>query len=231
MNITNGSEDLHLLNDSNSLWGLFGADLDSDPNLPVTDDIDGGARDASTPDIGADEEGASSTTVKYRSIGGPPDYTTGTIDTTDGSPVVTGPGTGWQTANRGRGDRIDINGTDYAILSVDSNMQLTLTTPVSGNFSGISHTISRQFDTLQEWETCISGGGGCVYFPVAGGDLVADHRSEVGIAYDDGASFAQVLILGSTTDANHTITLTVDGVNRHLGRAGTGVVLDLGSDC
>ena len=55
---TPGSEDLHLLNDSFTLWGSFGADLDSDPNLPVTDDIDGGARDATTPDIGADEFGA-----------------------------------------------------------------------------------------------------------------------------------------------------------------------------
>ena len=55
---TGGSENLHLLNDSFTLWGSFGADLDSDPNLPVTDDIDGGARDATTPDIGADEFGA-----------------------------------------------------------------------------------------------------------------------------------------------------------------------------
>ena len=69
-NVTDGSEDLHLLNDSNSLWGSFGADLDSDPDLPVTDDIDGGARDPSTPDIGADEFGAAAiVTVLYRSVG------------------------------------------------------------------------------------------------------------------------------------------------------------------
>ena len=60
---TGGSENLHLLNDSFTLWGSFGADLDSDPNLPVTDDIDQGARDALTPDIGADEFGASATTL------------------------------------------------------------------------------------------------------------------------------------------------------------------------
>jgi uncharacterized repeat protein (TIGR01451 family) len=34
-----------------------GADLDGDLNLPITDDIDSDARDASTPDIGADEYG------------------------------------------------------------------------------------------------------------------------------------------------------------------------------
>ena len=32
-----------------------GADLDQDPYLPIIDDIDGHARDAATPDIGADE--------------------------------------------------------------------------------------------------------------------------------------------------------------------------------
>jgi hypothetical protein len=54
-NITSGSEDFHLLNDSNALWGSYGADLDNDANLPITDDIDGDARDATQPDIGADE--------------------------------------------------------------------------------------------------------------------------------------------------------------------------------
>jgi len=55
--ITGGSEDLHLKNHSNTLWGISGADLDSDPNLPITEDIDGYPRDASSPDIGADEFG------------------------------------------------------------------------------------------------------------------------------------------------------------------------------
>ena len=53
--ITNGSEDLHLLDDSNALWTSYGVDLDGDPNLPITNDIDGDARDANQPDIGADE--------------------------------------------------------------------------------------------------------------------------------------------------------------------------------
>ncbi len=54
-NVTAGSEDLHLVADSNALWGTYGEDLDSDPNLPVTLDIDGDTRDSGQPDVGADE--------------------------------------------------------------------------------------------------------------------------------------------------------------------------------
>ena len=118
--------------------------------------------------MGADE----ALNVNYRSIGIAPDYGSGetagtgsSITATAGSPVVTGTSTAWRTFNRGRGDRIDINGTDYTILSVDSETQLTLTTPVLGGFTG-GYTISRQFTTLQDWEDCISGAGGCTYFPV-----------------------------------------------------------------
>jgi hypothetical protein len=55
VNTTGSNENLHLQNDSNTLWGTYGADLDSDSNLPVTDDINGDTRDATQPDIGADE--------------------------------------------------------------------------------------------------------------------------------------------------------------------------------
>ena len=54
-NTTVGTEDLHLRNDSFSLWGSNGANLSADPNLPVTNDIDGAPR--IRPDIGADELG------------------------------------------------------------------------------------------------------------------------------------------------------------------------------
>ena len=174
------------------------------------------------------------TTVNYRSIGTVTNYTTGTIDATEGSAVVDGTGTSWQTANRGCGDRIQINGTDYTILSIDSETQLTLTVPVSGSYTGI-YTISRQFLTLQACETCISGGGGCTYFPVVGGNLVADDRKEIGIAYNDSIVptdpdfTAQVLFDGSITDNTHTITLTADDSNRHYGAVGNGVVVDMGA--
>ena len=55
VDVTPGSENFHLKADSNSLWGAYGEDLDNGPNLPVTTDIDGEARDTGQPDIGADE--------------------------------------------------------------------------------------------------------------------------------------------------------------------------------
>ena len=57
---------------------------------------------------------------------------------------------------------------------------------------------------------------------------MTDDRSEVGIAYKE-SPLARVTISGSTTDALHTITLTADPGNRHLGVAGGGVVVDNGA--
>ena len=54
-NVTAGSENFHLLADSNTLWGVYGEDVDADPILPVTVDIDGETRDSTQPDVGADE--------------------------------------------------------------------------------------------------------------------------------------------------------------------------------
>ena len=54
-NLTAGSENFHLLADSFTLWGVYGEDVDADPNLPVTTDIDGEARDSTQPDVGPDE--------------------------------------------------------------------------------------------------------------------------------------------------------------------------------
>jgi len=69
VDITGGSEDLHLKDDSNTLWGSNGADLDQDANLSITADIDGDSRDASTPDIGADETtGAAASSLDHFAI-------------------------------------------------------------------------------------------------------------------------------------------------------------------
>ena len=172
-------------------------------------------------------------TVNYRSIGTAPDYTAGSLSATAGSPLVTGSGTAWVTANRGRGDRMLIDGTNYTILGVDSQAQLRLTTAfVGGTGSGKAYTISRQYTTLQAWENCISFGGACSYFAVASANLVSDLRSEVGIAYDDavGTDFAGGLVIdGSVTDAGHSITLTADGNNRHYGLLNQGVVVHNGA--
>ena len=163
--------------------------------------------------------------INYRSIGTAANYGSFTVSATNGSTQVTGAGTAWKTANRGRGDRIRISGVDYVVAAVDTETQLQLTTPYAGaTAAGLAYTIARQFTTLAAWETCIDGNP-CAFFPVASSSLIADDRSEVGIAYKDSV-LGKVDINGSSTDATHTITLTVDPGNRHLGVAGAGVVVD-----
>ena len=224
-NITDGSEDLHLLTDSNTLWGSFGADLDSDPNLPITDDIDAGARDATQPDIGADEFGATpcNPTINYRSIGTNTANLadTGTASAGLGATIVTFSGVSLPT-NIGQGDQLtlDIGGANEIlyILSRDSATQVTLQTATANDHSGgVSYTIKRAFsgvDPIQDWETARQG------------DLVALNRREVGVAYNDGVFVNGVDISGSITDACHFMRLTVAEGQRHTGVAGTGVRID-----
>ena len=228
-NITDGSEDLHLLNDSNTLWGSFGADLDSDPNLPVTDDIDAGARDATQPDIGADEFGATpcSPTIIYRSIGTSTANLadTGTASAGLGATIVTFSGVSLPT-NIGQGDELtlDIGGANEIlyILSRDSATQVTLQTATANDHSGgVSYTIKRAFsgvDPIQDWETARQG------------DLVALNRREVGVAYNDGVFVNGVDISGSVTDSCHFMRLTVAEGQRHTGVAGTGVRIDMSGE-
>ena len=167
--------------------------------------------------------------ANYRSIGTAADYSVGTVAATSGLTAVTGSGTSFLAANRGRGDRIQIDSVDYTIRSVSSETVLTLMEPFAGATGfGKSYTISRQFGTIQAWEDCISAGGPCTFFPVSSSSLIADDREEKGIAYDDSVFtlLAPVLIDGSTTDSDHTITLTADPGNRHNGTPGAGVIVD-----
>ena len=177
--------------------------------------------------------------VNYRSIGTAGNYTDGTgVTATSGSTVVTGIAAAtWLTSNRGRGDLITIDGVPYTVLSVDSETQLTLTSPYTETTgSGKAYTIARKFGTLQAWENCIDAT--TVVLPschdVYTADFVADRRSEVGIAYNDSVVPADpdftvaVLIDGATTDASHDITLTADDGNRHYGIQTQGVLIDIG---
>jgi hypothetical protein len=75
---------------------------------------------------------ARSTRTNYRSIGTAANYSLNTVTATNGSAVVTGDTTAWKSANRGRGDRINIAGADYTVRSVDSETQLTLTSSYLG---------------------------------------------------------------------------------------------------
>src|SRR3990172_5427418 len=120
----------------------------------------------------------------YRSIGTRANYGTALLDgagttvtATVGSPVVTGVGTGWKAANRGRGDSITFGGFTGTILSVDSETQLTLTSPAAVGGSLLAYAISRKFLTLATWESCVDGGA-CGPDPATfSNSLVADGRA------------------------------------------------------
>lgn len=177
---------------------------------------------------------ASAQTRYYRSIGSAPDYSTGTVTAVNGETFVIGsPSVQWRTANRGRGDRIEIGGTPYTILSVDAENELTLTQPYAGSTTfGASYIIKRKFQTLNDWENCIEGSVACP--GVLSPSLPADMRIEEGVVYKDSKYFMntggeQLRLDGAVTDSNHTITLTTTPPNRHHGVANTGVVLDNGS--
>ena len=171
----------------------------------------------------------SSSNTRYRSIGTRANYGTAgpegsgtTVTATNGSTDVTGSaGTAWLTANRGRGDRIQIDGVDYTVLAVAAENRLELTEPYAGTSgSGKAYLIARKFASLAAWEDCIDGPGGAGCEGVSSASLVTDNRNEVGVAYRDTPFAAGLDVDGSTTDANHTITLTADHGNRHYGRAG-----------
>jgi hypothetical protein len=192
-----------------------------------TGDVDGQTRTGLW-DRGADEIGAAAGSVNYRSIGTTPDTAAGTVSAVNGSAVILGSGTGWLSSNRGQGDRIRIDASDYTILSVDSETQLTLTAPFAGTSgAGKPYLISRQFSTLQDWEDCISFSGPCFYFPVWSSNFIVDDRREVGVVYDDGTPYSEpLLVSGAITDATHDIVLTASPANRHYGIPGAGVVIN-----
>ena len=227
------SADLHLLSDSDALWGSYGADLDSDPNLPVTDDIEGEPRDSATPDIGADEF---SPAVFY-SVG------TSTADLRTGSPTITiskGFATlsAAQTNDIGVGDVID-HDTDNKLVyisAVVSPSELWVQT-ATGNrptdVAGVTvNSIKRAFNSISSAVTDSSNAS-----HLNNANLVTAGRSLTWICYDDGpfnvASTTD--ITGYTTDASHHITLSVAGASqvatgnsqRHTGVAGTGTRMEV----
>jgi len=157
--------------------------------------------------------------VNYRSIGTEtnPLANTGTISVGADSTIVTFTGVTLPT-NLGLGDSIvlDPGGLqeDHFILSRDSGTQVTLQCPAAISHAGVGYNIKRAYNTLQDWETDREG------------DLVAQNRSEVGVAYNDTAFNLGIQIMGSTTDSSHYMWLTVAPGQRHSGIEGTGAVLD-----
>ena len=180
-------------------------------------------------------------TTYYRSIGDALDYTTGTVTAVNGETYVIGSlDVEWKTENRGRGDAITIpcpnppacsGGTDYTILSVDAENELTLTAPYTGATTfTLPYMISRKFQKLKGWEDCIEATLPCP--GVISANFVTDARVEVGVVYDDSIYFMtpteRLLLDNVITDVNHTITLTTTPPNRHHGVQDTGVILDNG---
>jgi hypothetical protein len=166
-------------------------------------------------------------TVNYRSIGMTAGilYQLGTASITANTSTVTFSGATLPTTI-GVGDKLVIGGTTFFILSRNSSSEVTVQETAVSSLDA-SYEIRRAYNTLQSWEDpcgaspCLrtSSGG-------RGGDLVADNRREVGVAYNDAPFTMIVIIEANVVDATHYMTLTVEEGQRHDGTAGSGVVID-----
>jgi hypothetical protein len=164
----------------------------------------------------------STLTVNHRSIGTNAGvlYSTGDASVGVGTTSVTFAGGASLPGNVGRGDVLTFTGAPAEtlfILSRDSATTVTLQGAASSGHTNQTYNITRAFNSLAAWEAG------------RGGNLAGENRREVGVAYNDGAFNAGVVIAGSTTDPVRNMTLTAPQGQSHLGRAGTGVVLDNGA--
>ena len=195
-----------------STFNLTAGDVPASGSCTVTVDVTATATGVNTTSVLGTNEAPNSaaggsdtltvlppgSTPNYRSIGTAVDYSTNTVTTTNGSPVVTGDTTLWFANNRGRGDRINIDGTNYTILSVDSETQLTLTDNFSGaDGPGLTYNISRKFTTLQFWEDCIS------FDTVAAADVMLSDGWNTGLgAYTVPAGTDRLLVFATDYEDN-----------------------------
>ena len=77
-------------------------------------------------------------------------YRDGTVNTTNGSKIVTGTGTYWTSAGLQAGDIVKLSGNDYELASVQSDTKLTLTTNFTGNaLTNAEYAIVRNFTSSQ----------------------------------------------------------------------------------
>jgi hypothetical protein len=105
------------------------------------------------------------------------------------------------------------------ILSLDGAQQVTVQSAASRSHTGTAFTITRAFNTLQDWADGRSG------------DLALDERREVGVCYNDGAFTSDpgvdtLEIDGSHTSSEYFMQLTVAEGQRHNGTAGSGAAID-----
>jgi hypothetical protein len=142
----------------------------------------------------------------------------------------------------GRGDRLvlDPGGPReeaHSLFALDREGNaslLRLQSPLQDDYGDASFTIERAFPTIQSWEDARQG------------DLAGENRLEVGVLYNDspftsgldsggvcapeGSCPPIAVIEGSLTTRNHYMALEVADRARHDGTAGTGVLIQGGTD-
>ena len=155
VNSQSSDTDLHLRGPADFLWGLDGTDLDNDTSFAVVKDIDGGDRDADTPDIGADEWAAGRKSLYY-SVG----TDTSNLETGSGTVTVDNGTATFSVAQAdtiGVGDEVIAGGNTYHIASRSSSTVYAVTTVTGTKPSDLSATsvtsIKREFNTLSDAET------------------------------------------------------------------------------
>jgi hypothetical protein len=155
----------------------------------------------------------------YRSIGMDSSvlYSTGRASITAGSRIMDFSDGASLPDNVGLGDRITVGGDTFYIYQKNSATQVTVHTPAATTRSAVAFTIMRAYNTVQTWETARQG------------NLVADKRREIGVAYNDAPFTGYFTVDGSATDSDYYMHLTVADGHRHDGTAGTGVQLASGA--
>jgi len=155
--------------------------------------------------------------VNFRSIGTNAGvlYNVGNASIDVGTTTVNFGGGASLPTNVGTGDQLVIGAETFYVLSRNSSTQVTVQSAATSTHSAEAYTITRAYNDLATWETARQG------------NLAADDRREVGVAYRDASAFAAgTSINGSTTDSCHFMWLTAAPGQRHTGVAGTGAILD-----
>jgi hypothetical protein len=169
---------------------------------------------------GALGAGAAPVATNYRSIGvgEEPLYTTGTATVSAGEVLVTFRGASlpnpYATGAVGRGDKLVIGGETLFILSRISPTQVVVQSKAKADHFDAGFVVERAYRSLQAWESDREG------------NLAAEKRREVGVAYNDGVFTAGLVVEGSTTDAEHYLHLTVAEGQSHDGVGSIGVALE-----
>jgi parallel beta-helix repeat protein len=151
----------------------------------------------------------------YRSIGTNASvlYSTGNASIAAGSRTMSFAGGASLPAEVGRGDKITVGSDTFYIYKKDSATQVTVHDDATSTHTNAVYSIRRAYNTIQTWETARQG------------NLVADGRREIGVAYPDGDFTSYFTVDGSLGDSMYYMHLTVAEGYEHNGTAGTGVHL------